>query len=399
MKIAIVSDLHLGYDTFRNDAFNQAKQALDMANELADAVLIPGDIFDRHYPKPDVIAEGINLFRDLSKKKWGAQVVEVKGAHAFTDVPMVAIPGNHETTVQNSENPLSLLALAGLLIDTSHAHTVLQKGAEKVAIYGFGSIAESSARQKLLEVRPKPMPGVFNIFLFHQTMYELMPFNENFMRMNDLPADFDLYVCGHMHNFYEKTVHDGKKLIIPGSTVLTQLNDIEKKKGFIMFDTELYSYEFIEISSRPFLIKTIEFDNADDMQILNKCIDEIDELAKGHEKPIIKIHLKGSANIMNYSLLIQKLKLKYSESIYLSIDASQLADKSIDKNIEELRDNRIGEMPIKQLGNALFMQKLKDLGFDFSLIDANTLYELLSQEESKKSKEKAVKESREFLNI
>ena len=34
MKIAIVSDLHLGYDTFRADAFKQAKQALDMANEI-----------------------------------------------------------------------------------------------------------------------------------------------------------------------------------------------------------------------------------------------------------------------------------------------------------------------------------------------------------------------------
>ncbi len=395
MKIAIVSDLHLGYDTFRADAFKQAKQALDMANEIADAVLIPGDIFDRNYPKPDVIAEGINLFRDLSKKKWGAQVIEVKGTQAFTDVPMIAIPGNHETTVQNSENPLSLLALAGLLIDTSHAHTILQKGAEKVAIYGFGSIADSSVKQKLLELHPRPVQGAFNIFMFHQTMYELMPFNENFIRMNDLPDDFDLYICGHMHNFYEGTVHE-KKLIIPGSTVLTQLNDIEKKKGFIIFDTESYSYEFIEINSRPFLVKTIEFDNADDIQILNKCIDEIDGLAKGYEKPIVKIRLKGSASIMNYSLLIQKLKLKYSENIYLSIDASQLADKSIDKNIEELRDNRIGEMPIKQLGNAIFMQKLKDLEFDFSLTDANALYELLSQEESK---EKAIKKSREFLNI
>ncbi len=395
MKIAIVSDLHLGYDTFRNDAFNQAMQALDMANELADAVLIPGDVFDRHYPKPDVIAEGINLFRNLSKKRWGAEVIEVNGTHAFTDVPIVAIPGNHETTVQNSENPLTLLALAGLLIDTSHAHTVLQKGSEKVAIYGFGSIAESSAKQKLSELQPKPISGVFNIFMFHQTMYELMPFNENFMRMNDLPSNFDLYICGHMHNFYEETVH-GKKLIIPGSTVLTQLNDIEKRKGFIIFDTESYSYEFIEINSRPFLIETIEFKDADDIQILSKCIDEIDKLAKGHEKPIIKIHLKGSASIMNYSLLIQKLKLKYAESIYLSIDASQLTDKSIDKNLEELRDNRIGEMPIKQLGNALFIQKLNDLEFDFSLTDANTLYELLSQEESK---EKAVKKSREFLNI
>ncbi len=62
MKIAIVSDLHLGYDLFREDAFNQAKQALDMAYELSDMLLVPGDVFDVHYPRPDVIAEAVNLF-------------------------------------------------------------------------------------------------------------------------------------------------------------------------------------------------------------------------------------------------------------------------------------------------------------------------------------------------
>ncbi len=394
MKIAIISDLHLGLEVFRTDAFNQAKQALDIANEIADAVLIPGDIFDKYYPKPDVIAEGINLFRDLSKKKWGSSVIEVKGAKAFTDIPIIAIPGNHETTVQNSENPVTILSLAGLIVNTNYATTVIEKNNEQVAVYGLGSLPEMSAKQKLAELKFQLIPGIFNIFMFHQTLYDLMPFNENFMRLSDLPPGFDLYVCGHMHNFYDETVH-GKKLIIPGSTVLTQLNDIEKKKGFILFDTAKYSYEFIEINSRAFLIKTIEFDNSEDIQILNKCINEIDQLLKDNEKPIIKIYLKGIVNVLNYSLLIQKLKFKYSNSAYLSIDASQLKNTETDENIEEIRENKIGEIPIKQMGNILFIQKLKDLGFDFSLINVNILYELLSQEENK---EKMLKKTREFLN-
>ncbi|MCL5413496.1 MAG: hypothetical protein M1569_03795 [Candidatus Marsarchaeota archaeon] len=63
MKIAILSDFHLGYERFREDAYRQAEEALTRAAGLADAMIIPGDIFDNRMPRPDVIAEAINLFR------------------------------------------------------------------------------------------------------------------------------------------------------------------------------------------------------------------------------------------------------------------------------------------------------------------------------------------------
>ncbi|MCL4383363.1 MAG: metallophosphoesterase [Candidatus Marsarchaeota archaeon] len=395
MKIAIVSDLHLGYDIFREDAFKQAYNALNIANEIADMVLIPGDIFDIYYPKPDVIAEAINLFRDLSKKDWKAQVIEVKGTKVFTNVPIVAIPGNHETTAQDKQNPMKLLSLAGLLIDTSSAYTIVQKDDEIISIFGLGAMSDNSVKQKLSELNPTPIKNMFNIFMFHQSIYELLPFNENFMHLNDLPDKFDLYICGHLHNLFYENVH-GKKLIIPGSTVLTQLNDTEKKKGFVLFDTKEYSYEFIEINSRKFIIKTIELDNANDSQILEQCESEIDNSLDKEEKPIIKIYLKGSANLSNFSLIIQKLKIKYSNTAYLSINAKELTDPNKDKSIIEVRDNKIDQIPIKELGGILFNKKLKDLDFDFSLINTDKLFEILSLETNK---EKAILKAREFLEV
>ena len=53
MRIAILSDFHLGYDRFREDAFRQAQEALVRAASEADALIIPGDIFDNRTPKPD----------------------------------------------------------------------------------------------------------------------------------------------------------------------------------------------------------------------------------------------------------------------------------------------------------------------------------------------------------
>lgn len=395
MKIAIVSDLHLGFALFREDAFNQAKQALDMAYELSDIILIPGDIFDVHYPRPDVIAEAVNLFRNLSKKEWNSKIIEVKGAKTFTNIPIIAIPGNHEITSQNTQNAVKLLSLAGLLVDTSGAYTIVQKEEEKIAIFGLSNMSDISVKQKLKELNPIPISNTFNIFMFHQTIYELMPFNENFMHLTDLPENFDLYICGHLHNLVDKTIY-GKKLLISGSTVLTHLNDIEKTKGFILFDTQKYTYDFIEIESRKFEIKKIEFDNADDTEILEQCESQIDTIIKNFENPIIKIYLKGTANLLNFSLIIQKLKMKYSTNAYLSINSNDLKDPTNEKNIEEIRDSKIDQMPIKEQGNILFNERLKALDFDFSSINVDLLFELLSQETNR---EKMLKKALEFLKI
>ena len=48
--------MHIGYERFYDDAYTQAKEALERASELADAIIIPGDVFDRRAPKPEVMA-------------------------------------------------------------------------------------------------------------------------------------------------------------------------------------------------------------------------------------------------------------------------------------------------------------------------------------------------------
>ena len=100
MKIAIVSDMHIGYERFSEDAIRQATEAMELANQMADAVIIPGDVFDKRAPKPEVIAQAINLFRDMAGKRWNARVAEFRSpsTKSFTDVPVVAISGTHERT-------------------------------------------------------------------------------------------------------------------------------------------------------------------------------------------------------------------------------------------------------------------------------------------------------------
>ena len=110
---------------------------------------LPGDLFDIRAPKPEVLAEAINLFRSVSKRKWGARVTSFEAeGKAYTDVPVIAIPGTHERRAQRMENPVNLLALAGMLIDVSDGFAVIEKGGEKVAVYGIGGVSRSTSPRR-----------------------------------------------------------------------------------------------------------------------------------------------------------------------------------------------------------------------------------------------------------
>lgn len=399
MKIAIVSDLHIGYERFAEDAFKQAKEALEAASAMADAIIIPGDIFDKRAPKPDAIADALNIFRELSRKKWTASA-EIRGSGtAFTNVPILAIPGTHERTSAGKENALKLLALAGMLIDISESTAVISSRGENVAVFGLGGISEERVKEKLKELDPKPINGMYSIFMFHQSIYELLPFNADFIKYEDLPEGFDLYVDGHIHNAVEAKVH-GKPFLIPGSTVLTQMKDAEQgSKGFILLNTKDSTHEFIPINSRKFFSIRLEFKDSSTRHILEKCEEEIKQvILKGTSKPIIKVHLEGTmqAGLQFGALNLKPITSKYGNEAFIEIDQSKLTIPELAKSIEGIHENKIGDLAIKDLGASFMNAKLKELAFD-NAIDAHGLFELLD-EPSQSKKQKIVDDALKFLN-
>ncbi len=397
MKIAIVSDLHLGYERFEEDAYLQAKSALESASEMADAVLIPGDIFDKRYPRPDVISQAINIFRELSKRKWGARITGYNGSVALhTDAPIIAIPGTHERIAEGKDNAVRLLSLAGLLADTSEAVTTIQKGDELVSVFGLGGIAEELVKERLAALSPKPTKGAFSIFMFHQSIYEMLPYNDNFIRYSDLPKGFDLYVSGHMHSRQEAEVH-GKKLLIPGSTVLTQMKgDEQGSKGFMVFDTRDCSHKFVQINSRPYITTEIKVEDAKPSELMSRCESEIERMVSGKSaKPIIRLKVTGTLakGFDKADLNAHALMMKYSGRAFLTVDVSQLSSPSTELMIDELREGKIDDIPIKELGMLTLYKRLKDAGAD-QAINYTELFNILSSEASK---EKVVKSAGELL--
>lgn len=396
MKIAIVSDMHIGYERFSHDAIRQARAAMELANKVADAVILPGDIFDKRAPKPDVIAQAINLFRDAAAMKWKAKVVGFKGSGKnFTAVPVVAISGTHERTAAGRDNALNLMGLAGLLVDTSEATTIIEKDGEQVAIFGFGGISEERVREQLKLLDPKPVDGMFSIFMFHQSVYEILPFSDEFIYYDELPKGFDLYVDGHIHSRIEHVVH-GKPFLIPGSTVLTQLKDGEQgAKGFYLFDTVARSYEFVEIESRPFFVRELNFKGGSPKEIKERCEKEIEDVLTGRIDPILRIRLVGTiaGGFGSADMPLQMLINKYTDRIVLDFDSSKLVDTQVEKGIEEIRSNKDGGSTVREMGINMLLSKLKEDSID-SNMRVSDMFNILSADSKK---EKVLAEAMELL--
>ncbi len=393
MRIAIVSDLHIGYERFYEDAYTQAKEALNAASELADAIIMPGDIFDRRNPHPDAIGQAINLFREISRKGWKAKVVEFSpytDTRSFTTVPVIAIPGTHERVAEGKENPLGLLGLAGLLVDASESMVTIEKGGERVSVFGLGGLSEERVKPTLAELDPKPVQGNFNIFMFHQSIYELLPFSDDFIRFDDLPEGFDLYADGHIHNRIVGQVR-GKPFLIPGSTVLTQLKEGEQEpKGFFIYDTKSNTYEFNEIRSRPFSFVRMRMDDATPKGLQQKCEEAIvSAIRSSKEKPIVKLFVEGTIadGFKSFDMNLRPLQQRYSQDAYMEVDM-RLADRSLEEGLGAVREGRLDGVSVKDLGMGIFSAKLAESGFDRS-VNVAELFDALSMQK----KEKALSEA------
>ncbi|RMD64466.1 hypothetical protein D6833_04380, partial [Candidatus Parcubacteria bacterium] len=265
MKVAVLGDFHLGYQRFYEDSFIQAGRALSRACECADLILIAGDIFDERVPKQETMARAFELFSKVDRK-------------------VIVIHGTHERRPRGFVNPVDLLCKAGFA-ESCHARAVeFEKEGEKVAVYGLAGVPEEYAKVAIERLSPQPVDGAFNIFMFHQNLKELMPVVEHGLTLEDLPRGFDLYVDGHIHSHHliEKS---GRTLVIPGSTVLTQLRSDEGTKGFYVYDTHSRSCTFVQIPVRRFVRISV---NVKDGDSVREAVARAVESVGLDDKPIVR---------------------------------------------------------------------------------------------------------------
>ncbi|MBI5224752.1 metallophosphoesterase [Candidatus Micrarchaeota archaeon] len=394
MRIAIISDCHFG---FNEDALPQAREAMLKALKLnADAILLPGDIYDIRIPRQETVKETIELFSEISnlsasnKEREEIEVFELDGDEEKSlknnGIPILAIWGTHERRGKGLANIIQILDSANLVLNFHTRTVLLKKSGKTVALQGLGGVPEEYFKRTLEVAEFKPVDGAYNIFVFHQNLKELLPVErEEDVAMEELPDGFELYVNGHIHWNHDLNIH-GRRLLVAGSTVVTQMKkNEEKQKGFYMFDSDNQKAEFIPIESRPFYFRELVFSNATALDV-EKTIDlEISKLLSGThmKKPRIKLKLEGTLkNGENLHLQVEKVVAKYDEMALIYVDKN-FETKELKDRIEGIRRLRQDGRNAREMGMEILKEKLKQKGI--LLEDPQELFEMLAEGEIEKA--------------
>ncbi|MCD6229249.1 MAG: DNA repair exonuclease [Candidatus Diapherotrites archaeon] len=401
MKIAVISDTHFGVfwgSERESDSFEQGKEALFKAIELgADAILLPGDVFDSKVPKPEVMAKAMSIFLKVhefhAKKNTGKNNgITVNGIPSQA-IPIIAIHGTHEMRHKEFTNPIQSMESAGLLTHLHMKPLVLSKQSEdentsdSVGIFGFGGVPDKYAKQFLDSGIVKNPEADFNIFVFHQTLRELIPTGQDMdvLSTSDLPSGFDFYIDGHIHWRHEIELYSKKLLLIPGSTVLTQMkpneavvhirtdpkngkvtekhNDSTARKVFFMLDT-LKAKQDIHLGLKPMDIRSqrdlyyidLSFDSAEIETITDECDKWVRKALESkpenqRKKPLVRLRVSGSTENGEKSsdLDLNHMIGKFSDQAIFSA-SKQLSAKSLKEKLEVLRQSHKEKLSVNELG-------------------------------------------------
>lgn len=350
MKIAIISDLHLGYARFESDSYVQAERAVLDASKKADVILCAGDIFDVKIPKLETLKRAVEIFNRAT-------------------VPVYAIHGNHERRARDMVNPVQLLE-AGTSIRVLHGVSdVFEKNGERVQVLGMGSVPEEYAEDALKKTMERFMKAdnAFTVLMLHQSVRELVPGGKDELSLDYLETlPFDLIINGHIHETIMKL---GGRFLIPGSTVITQLKKEETaKKGYFLFETKERKAEFVEIESRPLFYEELKFEKATDSDVRERVRGRVEEIRKAHPDALIAIKIDGT---LKEGLAGSDIRLEGFDNVFIE---SRLDSDTLASRLEKIRSNREASLTVRELA----LRELRDkTAGKITLFDSSELFEKL----------------------
>ncbi len=404
MRLAIVSDTHLGFargGPREGDAFEAMKQAFDgIAKQNVDAIIHPGDLFDHKIPTQEVWNECFELFGLLKHASHPNVKITSHPRNAnpfeftYRGIPVIAIAGTHEYRSKDLKNALQVLETGHFLVHLHASHALLEKKSEngeieKVAIHGMSGIPEKRALEALKMYNPLPIPNVHNLLVFHQSIKEFLPSKDDMVAtigLENLPAGFDLLVNGHLH-WTSLTEWEGKRLIIPGSTVFTQMKRLEgeKRKGWYVYDTQTKQLEmhFLPRQRKLFYHK-LRFKDATPQKVLSVCKEVIQkDLTHAHELlPLYRLKIVGTL-AKGFSQadvdLFQVTKEFESKALFSCMKKFSTGEFSF--RLDELRALHKQNVSLSQMGIDLLEKNLQQTLMN-KRIDVKRLFELLEDKEN-----------------
>lgn len=394
MKIAVLSDLHFGYaygTELEEDSFDNAEEAMEAALATGpDLLIIPGDIFDSRLPKTSVWARAIKiLVKPLLRGSSGVKLVSsTKIIKPITErtlkgIPVIALHGTHER--RHGTNAIQALDHAGILIHLDCETIVFENRGVRVALHGMSGVPDRYAKYTLEEWNPQPLPDCVNILLMHQSIdpFIYSPLGTVSLHVDNLPKGFDLIINGHLHSS-GKEVASGTLLLMPGSTIITQLekNEAGAEKGFYELDIETdtignkkIDFKFHALQkNRKFFFEDVGTAGGLRQNVENKLGEILQsDFAK---KPLVKIKITGNESEFVEQDL-REIERKYSGQMILRF-VKELESPEIVEKVEFLRNLRELKMSAEEIGLNLLHKNLEELEFG-KMFDDEKVFGLLTE--------------------
>ena len=267
MRIVATADTHFGFEYGRTAvAKKESIERMNLAFEnvlneavskKADLVLHGGDMFNRSSPKKVVIKKAYDIIHKFAEN----------------DIPLVAIPGNHDKSVL----PESLINHFNNNIYFMNKLTLL--GLSEVAILSFPFEGNSPRNifKKVAKIA-KENPAQKIIVLCHQLFDGACfgPHNHVFTNKIDtletekLPENVLLVITGHIHRSQKL---QNSRVFYTGSIERTSFMEITEPKGYLLIDIEddFHKVQFCETKSIPMEVLEIDIKNT---AMLSSAIEE-----------------------------------------------------------------------------------------------------------------------------
>jgi DNA repair exonuclease SbcCD nuclease subunit len=397
MRIAILSDFHFGYGwntKLEEDSYQNVQEAISKCLD-SDLILIAGDIFDSITPRTETLAKALRvLSKPLLTENKGVKLVKTINKNlpeisnrTLLGIPVLVLHGTHERRTKEQTNTIEALEQTGFLIHLHCNGLIFEKEGQKIAIQGMSGVPERYAKDVLNKWNPKPEEGCYNILMMHQSIepYVYSPLEPPSLNLSNLPKGFDLIIDGHVHE-KDLTKINGTTLLLPGSTIVTQLKkeEAEVQKGFYQVGIEKeVKINFVPLeNSRKFFYHEVEIKS--DVTIREQIEENINKtLSQDFKKiPIIKMKIIGNeTNIIDKEL--REIEKKYSDKaiIYFS---KELESPEMTRKIELLRNLRERKLSVEEMGLQILKDNLKELKFS-STFDNDSIFRLLSEGETERA--------------
>lgn len=330
MKIAVISDLHLGFRQYGSlereiDFYNQFLKVCNEINKQApEMVIIAGDLFDKPNPSPSAI----NAYK--------------KGIKSLKAETICVIKGNH--TMLLRDNHYAIDDFFGE--DEFEGYYFLDDSSiskENIVVDGITYRPNSNIteflqiQENFAEHRNK---DTYNILVVHQSFKEFCGFTGEELSIEDIYyLPYDVVVCGHIHSRFHTKLQNGTWFIQPGSiermNTTEALDEQKNGKGFYLIDTDDNTVSFFEIKcEREFLLGEIILKEEKDIE---KHLDDIEKITtKTKLAPIISYTYKN--HIKNIVQVREKIGQVQSNVL---LNKSNIYDETEEEIVLEITDNEI----------------------------------------------------------